>query len=68
MKPYQKRTQRDYTFASKLAIVDQIKKGDMTYSQAQNGLEERMILAIQRADYLEAKKPLGYRYTGGSGG
>ena len=43
MKPYQKRTQRDYTFASKLAIVDQIKKGDMTYSQAQDGLEERML-------------------------
>lgn len=31
-----KRTQRDYTLAFKLATVDQIEKGDMTYIEAQD--------------------------------
>ena len=30
-----KRTQRDYTMAFKLAVVDQVEKGEMTYPQAQ---------------------------------
>ena len=30
-----KRTQRDYTLAFKLSVVDQVKKGEMTYKQAQ---------------------------------
>lgn len=30
-----KRTQRDYTLGFKLAIVDSVEKGDMTYKQAQ---------------------------------
>jgi len=30
-----KRTQRDYTLAFKLAVVDQVDKGDLTYKQAQ---------------------------------
>lgn len=30
-----KRTQRDYTLAFKLAVVDQVEKGDLTYKQAQ---------------------------------
>lgn len=30
-----KRTQRDYTMAFKLAIVEQIEKGEMTYKEAQ---------------------------------
>lgn len=30
-----KRTQRDYTQALKLAVVDQVKKGELTYRQAQ---------------------------------
>lgn len=29
-----KRTQRDYTLAFKLAIVDQVEKGELTYKQA----------------------------------
>ena len=29
-----KRTQRDYTLAFKLAVVDQVEKGDLTYKQA----------------------------------
>lgn len=30
-----KRTQRDYTLAFKLSVVDQVEKGEMTYKQAQ---------------------------------
>ncbi len=30
-----KRTQRDYTMAFKLAVVEQVEKGDLTYKQAQ---------------------------------
>ena len=30
-----KRTQRDYTMAFKLAVVEQIEKGEMTYKEAQ---------------------------------
>jgi transposase len=35
MNPVIKRTQRDYSLAFKLALVDQIEKGEMTYKQAQ---------------------------------
>lgn len=34
-KNHQKRTQRDYSLAFKLAIVDAVEKGEMTYKQAQ---------------------------------
>ena len=30
-----KRTQRDYSLSFKLAVVDQIEKGELTYKQAQ---------------------------------
>ena len=30
-----KRTQRDYTLAFKLAVVEQVDKGELTYKQAQ---------------------------------
>lgn len=33
MKPTSKRTQRDYTLAFKLAVVDQVVKGELTYKQ-----------------------------------
>lgn len=36
MRPATKRTQRDYSLAFKLAVVDQIEKGEMTYKQAQD--------------------------------
>ena len=36
MKSYTKRTQRDYSFAFKLAVVEQVEKGEMTYKQAQD--------------------------------
>ncbi len=35
MKPTSKRTQRDYSLAFKLAVVDQVEKGEFTYKQAQ---------------------------------
>ncbi len=35
MKPTVKRTQRDYSLAFKLAVVDQVEKGELTYKQAQ---------------------------------
>lgn len=35
MNPAIKRTQRDYSLAFKLTLVDQIEKGEMTYKQAQ---------------------------------
>ena len=34
-KSTKKRTQRDYTLAFKLAVVESVEKGDMTYKQAQ---------------------------------
>ena len=35
MNQHVKRTQRDYTLAFKLAVVEQIEAGEMTYKQAQ---------------------------------
>lgn len=35
IKGYQKKTQRDYSLAFKLELVDSIEKGEMTYKQAQ---------------------------------
>ncbi|MDM1021437.1 IS3 family transposase, partial [Acinetobacter sp. VNK23] len=31
-----RRTQRDYSLAFKLSVVDQVEKGEMTYRQAQD--------------------------------
>lgn len=36
MKPISKRTQKDYTLAFKLSIVDRVEKGECTYKQAQD--------------------------------
>lgn len=36
MKQSVKRTQRDYSLAFKLALVDQVEKGELTYKQAQD--------------------------------
>lgn len=35
MQSTSKRTQRDYSLAFKLTVVDQVEKGEMTYKQAQ---------------------------------
>ncbi|MDT7519545.1 hypothetical protein RAE19_12635 [Rhodoferax sp. TBRC 17660] len=34
-----KRTQRDYTLAFKLSVVDQVEKGELTYKEAQHHIE-----------------------------
>ena len=36
MTPIIKRTQRDYSLAFKLSVVDQVEKGEYTYKQAQD--------------------------------
>lgn len=36
MNQYVKRTQRNYSLSFKLAVVEQVKKGEMTYPQAQD--------------------------------
>lgn len=42
-----KRTQRDYSLTFKLAVVDQIEKGELTYKQAQTryGIQGRVAQA-----------------------
>ena len=48
MKPTTKRTQRDYSLAFKLAVVDQIEKGELTYKQAQDryGIQGRSTVLV----------------------
>ena len=43
-----KRTQRDYTLGFKLAVVEQVEKGDMTYKQAQRqyGIQGRSTVLV----------------------
>ena len=43
-----KRTQRDYTLAFKLGIVDQIEKGELTYKEAQRryGIQGRSTVLV----------------------
>jgi len=43
-----KRTQRDYSLAFKLAVVDQVEKGEMTYQQAQRryGIQGRSTVLV----------------------
>lgn len=44
----EKRTQRDYTLAFKLSIVDQVEKGELTYKQAQRryGIQGRSTVLV----------------------
>lgn len=42
-----KRTQRDYSLALKLSVVDQVEKGEMTYMQAQDhGIQGRSTILV----------------------
>lgn len=43
-----KRTQRDYTLAFKLAVVDEVEKGELTYKQAQRryGIQGRSTVLV----------------------
>lgn len=44
----EKRTQRDYTLAFKLSVVDQVEKGELTYKQAQEryGIQGRSTVLV----------------------
>lgn len=44
----EKRTQRDYTLAFKLAVVDEVEKGELTYKQAQKryGIQGRSTVLV----------------------
>ena len=46
--PRKKRTQRDYTLPFKLAVVESVEKGDMTYKQAQEvyGIQGRSTVLV----------------------
>lgn len=48
MGPGIKRTQRDYTLAFKLSVVDQIEKGELTYKEAQQryGIQGRSTVLV----------------------
>lgn len=43
-----KRTQRDYTLGFKLAVIEQVEKGDLTYKQAQKhyGIQGRSTVLV----------------------
>lgn len=48
MNPRIKRTQRDYTLAFKLSVVEQVEKGELTCKQAQNryGIQGRSTVLV----------------------
>jgi transposase-like protein len=48
MKSTERRSQRDYTLAFKLSVVDQVEKGDMSYKQAQTrfGIQGRSTVLV----------------------
>ena len=56
-----KRTQRDYTLAFKLAVVDQVEKGELTYKQAQQryGIQGRSTVLV----WLRKHGRLGWGYA-----
>jgi transposase len=59
---YRKRTQRDYTLGFKLAVVEQVEKGDFTYKQAQKhyGIQGRSTVLkwLRRYGRLDWSKPI----------
>jgi transposase len=66
MNQQDKRTQRDYTLAFKLAVVDQVERGEMTYKKAQEryGIQGRSTVLTWlrkhgRLDWSVAETPRG---------
>lgn len=61
-KPHNKRTQRDYTLGFKLAVVEQVEKGDLTYKQAQThyGIQGRstVLVWLRKHGKLDWSKPI----------
>jgi len=53
MKSIERRSQRDYTLAFKLSVVNQVEKGDMTYKQAQTryGIQGRSTVLVWLRKY-----------------
>ena len=62
-----KRTQRDYSLAFKLSLVDQIEKGEMTYKQAQDryGIQGRSTVLCWLRKHGQLDWSLGSPPTGG---
>lgn len=60
--PRVKRTQRDYTLGFKLAVVEQVEKGDFTYKQAQQhyGIQGRstVLTWLRKHGKLDWSKPI----------
>jgi transposase len=56
-----KRTQRDYNLAFKLAVIDQVEKGEMTYQQAQTayGIQgtSTVLVWLRRHGRLDWSRP-----------
>jgi transposase-like protein len=64
----EKRTQRDYTLAFKLAVVDEVEKGQLTYKEAQRryGIQGRSTVLVWlrkhgRQDWGSLKEPNQHR-------
>ncbi len=62
MKSESKRTQRDYSLAFKLAVVDQVEKGEMTYKQAQSryGIQGRSTVLVWLRKHGQLDWSLGW--------
>lgn len=60
-----KRTQRDYTLGFKLAVVDIVEKGEMTYKQAQKhyGIQGRstVLVWLRKHGTLDWSKPTNHQ-------
>lgn len=60
-KPRKKRTQRDYNMGFKIAVIEQVEKGEMTYKQAQKayGIQGRSTVLVWLRKYgnLDWSKP-----------
>ncbi|WP_422398909.1 IS3 family transposase [Vibrio fluvialis] len=71
MKTTSKRTQRDYSLAFKLTVVDQVEKGEMTYKQAQEryGIQGRstVLVWLRKHGQLNWSKGIEKPYTVGDG-
>ena len=54
-----KRTQRDYTLAFKLAVVEQVEKGELTYKQAQQryGIQGRSTVLVWLRSLCATESP-----------
>lgn len=61
-KPGNKRTQRDYNLGFKMAVIDQVEKGEMTFKQAQEiyGIQGRstVLVWLRKHGTLDWSKPI----------